>query len=104
MEKNAEVLFFEDTYVVRDIAYGIGNETRIVRENIFDNGYWWELNNPNVPDAEGKRYRLKEVRLPYGRYRCDFKDESPPEIKVILQEAGIVRTAIEIFPFEPFIY
>ncbi|WP_373761739.1 hypothetical protein [Neisseria dentiae] len=104
LEKNMETLFFEDTYIVRDISYEGRNETHTIRENIFDSGQGWGPNNLNNPNARGRSYQLREFRLPYGRYRCDFKDDSPPEIKAMLQEAGIVRTAIDIFPFKRFIY
>ncbi len=101
LEKNAEVLFFDDIYIVRDISYQVGNETRTIRENILDGGRSWGVNSPNT---SGRSYRLKEFRLPYGRYRCDFKDESPPEIKAMLKKAEIVRTAIDIHPFELLFY
>ncbi len=80
------------------------NETHIVRENILNGGYGWVIDNSNNINAGGMSYRLKEFRLPYGKYRCDFKDESPPEIKAMLKEAGIVRTAIDIHPFKLLFY
>ncbi|WP_373761740.1 hypothetical protein [Neisseria dentiae] len=104
LEKNAEVLFFEDTYIVRDISYERRNETYTIRENILDGGQGWMPNNPKNPDTDGKSYRMKEFRLPYGKYRCDFKDESPPEIKSMLKEAGIVRTAVSVYPFKLIFY
>lgn len=105
LEKNTEVLFFEDTYIVRDISHEVGKETYTIRENLFDKGsFGWNPDNPNNPDAAGWSSIMGGFNLPYGKYRCDFKDESPPEIKAMLQEAGIVRTAIDIFPFKRFIY
>lgn len=105
LEKNTETLFFENIYIVRDKSYKNGNEVVTRRENIFDKGdFGWEPDNLNNSEAWGWRSILKEFRLPYGRYRCDFKDESPPEIKAMLKEAGIVRTVIEIHPFKLFIY
>ncbi|OSI17971.1 hypothetical protein BWD09_04255 [Neisseria dentiae] len=104
LEKNAEVLFFEDIYIIRDISYQVDNETYIRHENILDGGRGWAPNNPNNPDADGRSHQLKAFRLPYGRYRCDFKDESPSEIKAMLKEAGIVRTAIDIFPYTLIFY
>ena len=42
---------------------------------------------------------LKGFDLPYGKYRCDFKDESPSEIKANMKAAGIVATYLEISPY-----
>ncbi|WP_373747427.1 hypothetical protein [Neisseria dentiae] len=104
LKKNAEVLFFESTYVVRDIAYEIRNEIHTRHENVLEGGQSWGANNTKNPDADGRSYQLEEFRLPYGKYRCDFKDESPPKIKSMLKEAGIVRTAVSVYPFKLIFY
>ena len=105
LEKNKEILFFEDTYIIREKSYEHNNEIITIQENIFDKGsFGWNPNNPHSSEAWGWRFIMKEFRLPYGRYRCDFKDESPKEIKEMMKKVGIVRTVIEIRPFKLFIY
>ena len=106
LEKNEEILFFENIYFIRNNLYKLGNETVTLRENLFDGGNGWDPENPSNSDAWGHSSSLGgfAFNLPYGAYRCDFKDESPPEIKTSLKEAGIVRTAITIGPYKKFIY
>ena len=103
LEKSKKNLIFEDIYIVRDISYEVGNEIHTTRENIFDDGHGWEPNYPNW-DGGGRSAIIGNFRLPYGKYRCDFKDESPEKIKGMMKDAGIVRTAISIYSFKRFIY
>ncbi len=105
LEKTKETLFFQDTYVIRDKIYHLDDSSTFTRrENLFEGNSGWNPNNPDNPYASGVSSGMGGFDLPYGKYRCDFKDESPPEIKHYLQKANITRTAIHIFPYEPFIY
>lgn len=65
----------------------------------FDGGNGWELIHPHNPDAVGRSNIRGGFDAPYGKYRCDFKDESSPEIKANMKEAGIVATYLEISPY-----
>ena len=70
----------------------------------FDGGNGWELIHPHNPDSVGRSNIRGGFDAPYGKYRCDFKDESSPEIKVHLQASGIVATYLEISPYIALFY
>ena len=65
----------------------------------FDGGNGWELIHPHNPDAVGRSNIRGGFDAPYGKCRCDFKDESPSEIKANMKAAGIVATYLEISPY-----
>ena len=65
----------------------------------FDGGNGWELIHPHNPDSVGRSNIRGGFDAPYGKYRCDFKDESPSEIKANMKAAGIVATYLEISPY-----
>ena len=89
IEKDREVLFFQKQYSKEDRLYlGSGAIP----------------NKPYSPESRAWAGRLGGFRLPYGTYRCDFKDTSTPEIKDYLQKAGVVKTSIVIAPIERVIY
>lgn len=105
LEKTKETLFFQETYIIRDRIYHLPDSgTFNIRQNLFDGDSGWDPENPNNPHASGTSSGMGGIRLPYGKYRCDFKDESPSEIRQYLQKANIIRTAVQILPYEPLIY
>ena len=89
IEKDREVLFFQKHYSKEDQLYLGGGVVP---------------NKPHSPDSMAWAGALGGFRLPYGTYRCDFKDTSTPEIKDYLKKAGVVRTFIRILPEAPLIY
>ena len=89
IEKDKEVLFFQKQYTQDDNLYG---------------GNGWIPNNPHSPESSAWGSGLGGFRLPYGTYRCDFKDNSTPEIKDYLQKAGVVKTSIAIMPIKRVFY
>lgn len=89
MEHDKEILFFQRHYTQADELYlGGGHIPK----------------QPYSPDSMAWGSGLGGFRLPYGTYRCDFKDTSNPEIKSYLQKAGIVRVFVRIAPTQSLIY
>ncbi|WP_373740709.1 hypothetical protein [Neisseria sp.] len=106
LKKNKEFLFFQNVYFIKDHNYTLDGKTYKIKDNLFEGAQSWESKKPNSLSSWGWSSSLMgfAFNLPYGKYRCDFKDESPPNIKKYLQEAGIVRTVITIGPYKKFIY
>ena len=89
LEKGKEILFYQKEITEKEQLYL---------------GRGWTPNKSYSSESEAGIIGLGGFRLPYGTYRCDFKDTSTPEIKNYLKEAGVIRTFINIMPYEPFIY
>ncbi len=88
IENGKETVFFQRQYSKEDELYM---------------GSGWIPEKPYSPDSRAGTGALGGLRLPYGNYRCDFKDTSTPEIKDYLKKAGVVRTFIVIWPSAPFL-
>lgn len=91
LEKEQEIFFYRKEYTEKDELY-LGGITRLNKSK------------PYSPESEAGVVGLGGFRLPYGSYRCDFKDTSNPEIKEYLQKTGVVRAFVRIFPYKPIIY
>ena len=89
IEEDREILFFQKQYTQKDDFYGSTG---------------WVPNKPYSPESRAWTSGLGGFRLPYGTYRCDFKDNSTPEIKDYLQKAGVVKTYIIIMPIKRVLY
>ncbi|HFC8502021.1 TPA: hypothetical protein ACFP30_002112 [Neisseria oralis] len=88
LKDGQEILFYESKH-----------SDKTDERHWFDASNGWEPIHPHSPDASGMSLALKGFDLPYGKYRCDFKDESPSEIKANMKAAGIVATYLEISPY-----
>ena len=89
LEKGKEILFYQKEITEKDPLYLSSD---------------WTFNKPSSTASEAGAIGLGGFRLPYGTYRCDFKDTSTPEIKKYLKEASVVRTFVSVWAYKPFIY